>query len=562
MKRLTIVAGLLAALMAGVAAFATAATNTKPEPGEVTIQFLAVSDWHGQLDPINGIGGAAAIATYWNQDRALNPNTIALTAGDAYGASPPISNFFDEVPAVQALRMMGLDVDTFGNHNFDRGTAHLQRMIDVASAPEGVQPGTPFQYLAANLKHMEDNLTGVEKFTWLRVGGLRIAVVGAVNEEAPELVKPGSFGTIEITDAAESINKRAQAARNAGADIVAVTTHKGVRGFTGGEPFGELIDLANAVQNVDVIFGDHTDIQYTGTHNGVLVVEARSKGVSYSRTQVTVKDGQILSKSSQFITPTASLVTPNAAIASMIEGYRAQIAPIMSVQIGTSSVRVPRADSCGRSDGRLCESLVGNVVTDAMRLTYGTDFAITNSGGLRADLTCPTTDSPTDFCPPFTPPPFPITRGQVNTVLPFGNIVATATFSGTELKVALENGVSSMPGANGRFAQVSGLCFTYDVAAPVGSRVTAVVQQTATGACTGAPVDLSATASYDVAINDFMASGGDGYPNVASRATSRDIMDQTVADWIGANSPIAPSIQGRVVCIDSVAPNNCPIPTP
>jgi 2',3'-cyclic-nucleotide 2'-phosphodiesterase (5'-nucleotidase family) len=313
---------------------------------------------------------------------------------------------------------------------------------------------------------------------------------------------------------------------------------------------------------VDVIFGDHTDIQYTGIHNGVLVVEARSKGVSYSRTQVTVKNGQILSKSSQFITPTASLVTPNAAIASMIEGYRTQIAPIMSVQIGTSSVQVPRADSCGRPDGRLCESLVGNVVTDAMRLTYGTDLAITNSGGLRADLTCPTTDSPTDFCPSFTPPPFPITRGQVNTVLPFGNIVVTATFSGTELKAALENGVSSMPGANGRFPQVSGLCFTYDVAAPIGSRVTAVVSQTATGACTGAPVDLSATASHTVAINDFMAGGGDGYPNVASRATSRDIMDQAVADWIGANSPITPSIQGRIVCTDSVAPNSCPVQTP
>ena len=561
MKRLTIVAGLLAALMAGVAALATAATSKQPEPGEVTIQFLAVSDWHGQLDPISGVGGAAAIATYWNQDRALNPNTIALTAGDAYGASPPISNFFDEVPAVQALRMMGLDVDTFGNHNFDRGTAHLQRMIDVASAPEGVQPGTPFEYVAANLKNLDENLSGVDKFTWLRVGGLKIAVIGAVNEEAPELVRPGSFGTIEITDAAEAVNKRAEVARNAGADIVAVITHKGVRGFEGGQPFGELIDLANAVQNVDVIFGDHTDIQYTGTHNGVLVVEARSKGLSYSRTQVTVKDGQILSKSAQFIVPTASLVTPNAAIASMIEGYRTQIAPIMSVQIGTSTVRVPRADSCGRSDGRLCESLVGNVVTDAMRLTYGTEFAITNSGGLRADLTCPTTDNPTDFCPPFTPPPFPITRGQVNSVLPFGNIVVTATLSGAELKAALENGVSSMPGANGRFPQVSGLCFTYDVAAAAGSRVTSVVRQTATGACTGAPVDLTAAASYTLAINDFMASGGDGYPNVASRATSRDIMDQTVADWIGANSPIAPSIQGRIVCTDSVAPNNCPVRT-
>ena len=563
MKRLTIVAGLLAAFMVGIAAFATAATKDKPAPGEVTVQFLAVSDWHGQLDPLNGIGGAAAIASYWDQDRALNPNTVALTAGDAYGATPPISNFFEEVPAVQALRMMGISVDTFGNHNFDRGTGHLQKMIDVASAPEGVQPGTPFRYLVANLSNLGENLQGVDKWGWLKVAGLKIAVIGAVNEEAPTLVKPGSFGTMVPTDATEAINKRAEVARDAGADIVIVITHKGLRGFdTDGQPFGELIDLANAVKGVDVIFGDHTDIQYTGTHNGVLVVEARSKGVSYSRTQVTVKDGVVTAKSSQFITPTAALVTPDPDIAAMIANYRTQIAPIMSTQIGTSSVAVPRSDSCGRADGRLCESLVGNIVTDAMRLTYGTDFAITNSGGLRADLTCPTVDNSADFCPAFTPPPFPITRGQVNGVLPFGNVVVTLSVNGAELKSFLENGVSSMPGANGRYPQVSGLCFTYDVAAAVGSRVQSVKRQAADGSCTGAAVDLTAGSTHTLAINDFMSTGGDGYPNVASRVTSRDIMDQAVADWIGANSPLTPALQGRIVCTDSVAPDSCPVKLP
>jgi 2',3'-cyclic-nucleotide 2'-phosphodiesterase (5'-nucleotidase family) len=559
MKRLSIVAALLAALMVAVAAIAGAATHTKPEPGEVTIQFLAVSDWHGQLDPLNGIGGAAAIATYWDQDRALNPNTIELTAGDDFGASPPISNFFGEVPAVQAERMMGIDFNTFGNHNFDRGVEHLQQMIDIAAAPSGVQPGEPYRYVVANMKNLEGNLSGLAPLAWAHTAGLKVAVIGAINEEAPTLVKPGSFGTTEITDAAAAINKRVEVARSGGADIVIVLTHKGVRGFTDGQPFGELIDLANAVEGVDVIFGDHTDIQYTGTHNGVLVVEARSKGVSYSRTQVTVNNGEVVSKSSQFIVPTAALVTPDADIAALIAGYRTQIAPFMQVQVGTAAVAIPRADSCGRADGRLCESRVGNTVTDAMRLTYGTDFAITNSGGLRADLTCPTTDIATDFCPAFTPPPFPITRGQVNSVLPFGNVVATVTVNGAELKAFLENGVSAMPGANGRFPQVSGLCFTYDVAAAAGSRVLTVNRQTATRECTGPAVDLTAGSSYTLAINDFMASGGDGYPNVASRAVTREIMDQAVADWIGANSPVSGALQGRITCTDSVEPNNCPV---
>jgi 2',3'-cyclic-nucleotide 2'-phosphodiesterase (5'-nucleotidase family) len=574
MKRLTIVAALLVALLVGIAALAGAATGAKPDPGVVTVQFLAVSDWHGQLDPISGVGGAPAIAAYWDIDRRNNPNTLAFTAGDAYGASPPISNFFEETPAVQALRMMGLDADTFGNHNFDRGTAHLQRMIDVARAPSSDQPGSPFRYLAANLANVEDNLDGVQPFSWFRVAGLKIAVIGAVNEEAPGVVKPGSFGTIEITDAAAAINRRARNARNGGADLVVVLTHKGVRGFdAANNPFGELIDLANAVEGVDVIFGDHTDVQYTGTHNGVLVVEARSKGLSYSQTTVTVDgDEGVLSKSSVFVTPTVAMVTPRADIAKMIDEYRTQIAPIMSRVIGTAGVAIPRSDSCARPDGRLCESKVGNVVTDAMRLSTGTDFAVTNSGGLRADLTCPTVDNPTDFCAPFTPPPFPITRGQVNAVLPFGNIVVTLSLNGKELKDYLETGVASMPGANGRFAQVSGLCFTYDLAGTpktisatgvgtpfTGNRVTSVVRQNADGTCSTTPVDLSETATYTLAINDFMGTGGDGYLRVASRVTSREIMDQTVADWIGANSPITPSIQGRVVCTDSVAPNSCPV---
>jgi 2',3'-cyclic-nucleotide 2'-phosphodiesterase (5'-nucleotidase family) len=203
------------------------------------------------------------------------------------------------------------------------------------------------------------------------------------------------------------------------------------------------------------------------------------------------------------------------------------------------------------------------VTTDALRETYDTDFAITNSGGLRADLTCPTTDIADDSCPPYTPPPYPITRGQVLAVLPFGNVVFTVEIDGAELKTFLENGVSSMPAANGRFPQVSGLCFTYDISAPAGSRVLSAVRQAADGSCTGAPVDLTAASTFKIAENDFMATGGDGYPNVYSRGTTQDIMDQVLADYI-ADQPgatVSPAIQERIVCTTSGA-TVCPVVTP
>ena len=187
-----------------------------------------------------------------------------------------------------------------------------------------------------------------------------------------------------------------------------------------------------------------------------------------------------------------------------------------------------------------------------MRTTYssiGVEFAITNSGGLRDALTCSGTSPGTGFCPLFTPPPYQITRGQVLAVLPFGNVVVTLQVTGAELKTMLENGVSTATnpappfglGANGRFPQVSGLCFTYNIEMPAGSRVTGAVRQAADGTCTGAAIDLTAGSSYEIAENDFMASGGDGYPNVFARAATQDIMDQVLADYVTANTPINPT---------------------
>jgi 2',3'-cyclic-nucleotide 2'-phosphodiesterase (5'-nucleotidase family) len=218
-----------------------------------------------------------------------------------------------------------------------------------------------------------------------------------------------------------------------------------------------------------------------------------------------------------------------------------------------------------------------------MRAKYasiGVQFAITNSCGLRSDLTCPTgaTDpNPSDFCPAsLYPIPTgaglnPITRGQVLTELPFGNVVATVTINGAELKQFLEDGVSQMPGVAGRFPQVSGLCFTYDIAAPPFSRVTSAVRADSSGNCTSTPVDLTAGSSYKIAENDFMASGGDGYPVTTSKPgyATQEVMDQVLADYLTANDPVSPFVKaapdGRVNCADSngtgTAPD-CPALTP
>jgi 2',3'-cyclic-nucleotide 2'-phosphodiesterase (5'-nucleotidase family)/predicted AlkP superfamily phosphohydrolase/phosphomutase len=546
---------------------------------EVTV--LDISDFHGQVvplaetaDTLSGggasnpsftIGGSAFLKPWFDAYRVENPGaTVTLTAGDAVGATPPISAFFGDKPTIELMNMMGFDLDGLGNHNFDRGQEYLRNELI---------PLAEFKYVSANVLDPATDDTP-EEWSKSRVfdfNGFKVGFVGFTNEDAPTLVFPGSFDPFVVTNPLAAVNQRAsQLRQQAGMAAVVAIGHLGATAGSLTAPTGPLIDLADGSQDVDAVIGDHTDFQVLTTRpNGVLVVENRSKGLRFTRVTLIVDadSDTVVYKTADFHKPWTIGVTPDPAIQARINELNAELAPILGTVIGSATKFVPRADQCGRPDGRLCESLVGNVTTDAMRTTYapiGVQFAITNAGGLRADLTCPTADNPDDFCPAYTPPPFPITRGQVLAVLPFGNVVATLTVNGAELKTMLENGVSQMPAANGRFPQVSGLCFTYDIALPAGSRVTSAVTADGSGNCTVTPVNLTAAASYEIATNDFVASGGDFYPNFSSRMTTQETMDQVLADYVAANSPLSPVVKafpnGRINCADSngaTAPN-CP----
>src|SRR5262249_24218219 len=220
--------------------------------------------------------------------------------------------------------------------------------------------------------------------------------------------------------------------------------------------------------------------------NGVLVTENRSKGIRFTRVRLAVSRATqtVVYKTADFHSPWNIGVTADPEIQARIDQLNAQLAPVLGTVVGESKVEIPRSDSCGHPSGRRCESKVGDVVADAMRKTYLTDFAITNSGGLRDQLTCAPVGGGSGFCPSFTPPPWKITRGQVLAGLPFRDVVPTLPLSGVELKTFLENGVSffgTRALGDGRFPQVSGLCFSYNIDAPAGSRVGSVVRQNTDG---------------------------------------------------------------------------------
>ena len=546
---------------------------------ELTI--LNISDYHGQIVPLSeaaddvsgsgasnptfNIGGAAFLKAWFDAYRAeARDGHITIAGGDSIGATPPISSFFEDKPTIELMNMMGFNADALGNHNFDRSQQFFRQEI---------VPLARFRFLSANLVDRRGRTP--RQWAKSRVftfpGGIKLGLIGFSNPDIPQLTRPGALGPYRVTDPARAILAEARRLERQGVRILVAIGHMGATSGTTTGAAGPLIDLANRISpprtagsrrhGLAALMGDHTDFQVLtfGYHN-MLVTENRSRGLRFTRVRLVVdtKTKRVVYVTGDFHRPWNIGMTPSAPIQERISALNAQLTPVLNRTIGASAVAVPRADACGNPAGRLCESRIGNVVADAMRRTYNVDFAITNSGGLRADLTCPTTDNPTDFCPAFTPPPYVITRGQVLGVLPFGNVVVTLRLNGAELKAMLENGVAGMPAAEGRFPQVSGLCFTYDVTRPAGDRVVSAVRANPDGTCGTTPIDLTAASTYTLAENDFMASGGDRYPNFSSRVTTRELMDQVVAEYLAANNPLSPAVQGRIRCVGT----GCPTVTP
>lgn len=517
----------------------------------VELQLLTVSDWHGQLDPVsvNGVGnvgGAAALSTWFQQDRAANPNTLTLTAGDAFGASPPLAAFFDERPAVLAMNAMAFSADGLGNHNFDRGTEHLAATLDLATYP----------ILSANLENAESLVCPskpagrcVEPFHIFDVGGVKVAVIGVINGDAEGLVKPGSFGATSVGDPIFGALEARAKAKKAGAELFVAIVHMGATGVdAAGAPVGPLIDFANGVAGFDVIVGDHTNVPVNAVVNGALVVENKSTGLTYARIRVSVSSatGRPLSPATaELVTPLADAVTPDPAIVALLAPYRVELTAAFDGKVAVTTGLYER----GANVERLREMPIGDLLADALRVTYGTQLGFTNGGGIRAPL--PSSYAPADLtlrrnaAGYAAGPPWDLVVGDFYTVLPFGNAVVTRTVTGAQLWAMMEHAVEALPLANGWFGQISGFRVTFDSSKPAGSRVVEITFDD------GTPIPADET-RYTMATSDFIDVGGDGYSMLANGdGVSRDKMAQVFLDYVKGLGTITPAIDGRLTDIAS-----------
>ena len=506
----------------------------------VDLQFISFSDWHGQLDPLTvggiDIGGAAVLSAYFHNERMQNPNTLVTTQGDAFGASPPLASFFNETPAVLALNLMGIDYDVLGNHNFDKKVPHLQSMINLAT----------YKYISSNLNQLTMNVSGVlSPYQIVDIAGVRVGIVGITNPDAPGSTQPGGLGTMTVADPIASAMTAKAAAEASGAKLMVALTHLGANlcDQATGVCTGPLIDFAKGVTGFDLILGDHTDWQVNQIINGARVVENRSKGLTYSRSVLTVVPwtGVVTKNPTTFISPIKSAVTPDPAVDAMLQTYRTQLNTLLDTPIGVATNIFPR----GGNIERLGEVAVGDLTADSMRIKYGAQLALCNGGGLRAPL-------PSSYLPANTllrrnspgyaaGPPYDLVKGDAYAELPFGNVVVTRTITGAQLWAAMENGVSVMPGAAGRFPQISGFGFSWSQSAPSGSRVVEIHLEG------GAPI-LKDQTTYTFAVADFLNNGGDGYAIFADgQGTTRDLMADVLVEHITTLGTITPTIAGRIL---------------
>jgi len=207
-----------------------------------------------------------------------------------------------------------------------------------------------------------------------------------------------------------------------------------------------------------------------------------------------------------------------------VQTYMDKLDQELNVVIGTTSVVLDSQ----RNSVRTGETNMGNLIADAMRAGVDADIAITNGGGIRGDRTY---DAGTE-----------LTRRDIQTELPFGNVTVLLELTGAQVLEALENGVSRIEDTAGRFPQVSGLIFSYDPSKAAGDRVTDV---SVGGAA------LRPNATYRVATNDYMAGGGDGYAVFTGGTTIIDASGATymasmVMDYITGQGSVAPKLEGRI----------------
>jgi len=503
-----------------------------------SLTILHTNDFHSKVEPISAynspcdlednaagecFGGYARLVNTVEQARARaaedsNAGVMLVDGGDQFQGSLFYTYYKGKV-AAEIMNTLGYDAMTVGNHEFDDGPEVLRRFVDAVDFP----------VLMSNADIADEpELTGeIMKSTVIEKGGQRYGLIGLTPENTDELASPGP--NVSFSDPVAAVQAEVDALSADGIDRIIVLSHSGYQ-----------VDQRVAAQTtgVDVIVGGHSNTLLSNTDEDAAgpyptlvgdtaIVQAYAFGKYLGELTVAFDEAGVL---------TSATGDPIIIDGQVIED-EATLARIAELAEPLDEIRTEVvAQSAGVIEGnrevcRVEECPMGNLIADAMLdrvREQGIDIAIMNSGGIRASID-----------------EGDVTMGEVLTVLPFQNTLATFRVKGSEVIAALENGVSQVEEVAGRFPQVAGISFAWDASKPAGERIVEVLVGGADGF---SPIDPEAM--YGLVSNDYVRKGGDGYDVFADGA--QDVydygpsLDLVLAAYLIETGPYEPMTDGRI----------------
>ncbi|CAM5672327.1 MULTISPECIES: bifunctional metallophosphatase/5'-nucleotidase [Streptomyces] len=545
------------------------------------VQLLSFNDLHGNLEPPAGssgrvtelqadgttktidAGGVEYLATHLRQAREGEKYSITAAGGDMVGASPLISGLFHDEPTIEALNKLDLDVTSVGNHEFDEGAKELARLQNGGCHPtagcytDKKFKGADFPYLAANVLDEKSGRPILQPYWVWKKKDVKIGFIGVTLEDTPGVVSAEGVKGLKFKDEVETINKYAKVLQRQGVKSIVALIHEGGQPASGSYNYncdapgagdgisGPIADIAkNITPSVDALVTGHTHAAYVCTipdpsGKPRMVTSAASFGRLYTDTTLTYDrfTGDISRTAVKSANRVVTRDVPKAPdMTELISKWNTLAAPIGNRAIGYISADISSTGT---------ESPLGDLIADA-QLAYGkeldpeTDLALMNPGGIRAPLTYAAKGAEGDGV---------VTYAEGFTVQPFSNTLNLQDLTGAQLIQVLKEQVSGTNAASPKILQISsGLTYTLDLTKAGADRVV-----TDSIKLNGAAIDPAAT--YRVAMNNFLAGGGDGFTTLGQG--TNDLVgtdDLTVLEkYLTANSssanPIAPPAANRITVV-------------
>lgn len=506
--------------LTGAAALALTAGTAS---ADYTVTILHTNDIHSRVESINKydstcrssdeaegkcFGGMARIKTAMDQMRASmqGQNVLVLDAGDPFQGSLFYTTYKGAAEA-EFMEDIGYDAMAVGNHEFDDGPQALADFIDAVSFP----------VISGNLDLSAEPLLSdrVQDHLVLNVGGEKIGIISALATDTVDTSSPGD--NVVFQDEIDALTADVAALEGMGVNKIIALTHVGLP---------KDLEIAAAVAGIDAIIGGHSHSNmgdaYPMMVDGTAVAQAYAYSKFIGNLTLTFDDAGNLTDASGTPLLLDASIAPDADMAARIAEMGAPIEEMKTRIVASASAAIEG----DRSVCRVMECEMGNLVADAMLdrvADQGFEIAIQNGGGLRASISAGD-----------------VTMGDVLTVLPFQNTLATFQVTGATVVAALENGVSQMEEVKGRFPQVAGMTYTVDPAAEVGSRISDVMVG-------GAPIDLEKV--YGVVSNNYVRNGGDGYKMFRDAMNAYDFgpdLADVTAEFLAKADGYTPYTDGRI----------------